>query len=119
MDYSSAITRALPGTFVPDIPDETPNTSAIPGGADSGVAGAAPTDDSGKTFIETLKELAGDVNTKMITSEQNTQDLATGKTNDLSKVVTSVEEANLAFQFALAVRTKLLTAYQAVQQMQV
>jgi flagellar hook-basal body complex protein FliE len=117
VDYSAAISRAMPGTFVPDVGDETPNAAPIPGGADQAASGQ--TAESGKSFIDTLKELAGDVNTKMVTAEQNTQELASGRTNDLSKVVTSVEEANLAFQFALAVRTKLLTAYQTISQMSV
>jgi len=116
MDYSSAISRAIPGTFVPDIGDETPNVAPIPGGADQGAAQPAQGD---KSFIDTLKDTLGDVNTKMVTANQNTQDLAAGRTNDLGKVVTSVEEANLAFQFALALRTKLLTAYQQIQQTQV
>ncbi len=47
------------------------------------------------------------------------RDLADGKTNDLQKVVTSVEEANLSLEYAMAVRQKLLTAYTTISQMQV
>lgn len=99
--------------FVPDVGDETPSTAPLAGAA-AGTGGPGE-----KSFIDTLKEYADDVNTKMVGAEKQTQDLAAGRTNDLGKVVTSVEEANLAFQFALAVRTKLLTAYQTVSQMQV
>lgn len=117
MDFSSVVAKAIPGTFVPDIGDETPKTSAIPGAGGAGAAAApAPGD---KTFLDTVKEVMSDVNTKMTTADHNTQDLAAGRTNDISKVVTSVEEANLSFQFALALRTKLLSAYQTIQQMQV
>ena len=116
MDYGGAISRSVPGTFVPDIGDETPSVTPIPGGADQGAVQPAQGD---KTFIDTLKDTLADVNTKMVTADHNTQDLAAGRTNDLAKVVTSVEEANLAFQFALAMRTKLLTAYQQIQQTQV
>ena len=42
-----------------------------------------------------------------------------GKTNDLNKVVTSVEEANLALQYTIALRTKLIDAYQEISRMQV
>ena len=45
-------------------------------------------------------------------SDQNIQDLATGPTNDIEKVVTSVEEANLSLQYTMSIRTKLLDAYQ-------
>jgi flagellar hook-basal body complex protein FliE len=116
MDYGSAMSKAIPGTFVPDLGDETPKTSAIPGG---NVPGTQPAGPGEKTFLDTVKEVMSDVNTKMTTADHNTQDLATGKTNDLGKVVTSVEEAQLSFQFALAMRTKLLAAYQQIQQMQV
>ena len=115
MDYNSAISKVIPGTFVPDIGEETPKVGPIPGGGE----GAAQPAEGEKSFLDTVKDVMADVNTKMMTADHNAQDLATGRTNDLSKVVTSVEEANLAFQFALAMRTKLLTAYQQIQQIQV
>jgi flagellar hook-basal body complex protein FliE len=119
MDISSTGGTFVPAdsfkftSFVPDIGDETPTETPLAGAA--AISGSS----TEKSFIDTLKDYAADVNTKMSTAEGNTQDLAAGRTNDLGKVVTSVEEANLAFQFALAVRTKLLTAYQQVSQMQV
>jgi flagellar hook-basal body complex protein FliE len=63
--------------------------------------------------------MLSDVNDKLNTSDANMQDLATGRTNDIQKVVTSVEEANLALQYTMAVRTKLLDAYQEIARMQV
>jgi flagellar hook-basal body complex protein FliE len=116
MDYASAISKVLPGTFVPDLgsatkTDETPTISAIPGGT-AGVT--APT-----SFKDTVKAMLEDVNDKLNVSDQNARDLADGKTNDLEKVVSSVEEANLALSFTMAVRTKLLEAYQQISQMQV
>ena len=112
MDYASAIRTVVPGTFVPDLGgnDEKPNISAIPGGGDP----------SGATsFKDTVKQLLADVNDKITTSDANTRDLATGATNDVGKVVTSVEEANLALQYTMAVRSKLLTAYTQISNLQV
>ncbi len=112
MDYGSAIGRVIPGTFVPDLgsSDETPTVTPIPGGGDA----------SGATsFKDTVKQMLSDVNDKINTSDSNTRDLATGATNDLQKVVTSVEEANLALQYTMAVRTKLLTAYTQISNLQV
>ena len=63
--------------------------------------------------------MLSDVNDKITTSDQAQRDLATGKTNDLQKVVTSVEEANLALNFTMSMRTKLLEAYQEIARMQV
>ncbi|GAC1542739.1 MAG: flagellar hook-basal body complex protein FliE [Candidatus Velthaea sp.] len=104
--------KVLPGTFVPDLGGATdkPSIGPIPGGGD---AAAQP------SFRDTVKSMLSDVNDKINASDQNTRDLASGKTGDLQKVVTSVEEANLALQFTLAMRTKLLEAYQEISRMQV
>lgn len=104
------MSRVLPGSFVPDIGAGSNDVAseAIPGGAASGAS-----------FKDTVKSFLDDVNTKVTTSDKLSNDLATGKTNDVSKVVTSVEEANLAMQFTLAIRNKLLDAYKEISQMQV
>ena len=114
MDYGSAISKVIPGTFVPDIGagariDETPTVTPIPG------AGEAPA----TSFKDTVKAMLADVNDKIQGSDQATRDLATGKTNDLQKVVTSVEEANLALNFTMAMRSKLLEAYSEISRMSV
>jgi flagellar hook-basal body complex protein FliE len=113
MDYAGAIGSVVPGTFVPDLgkSDETPNVGPIPGG---GVAASGET-----SFKDTVMGMLNDVNSKIQTSDANTRDLATGATNDLSKVVTSVEEANLSLQYTLAIRSKLLAAYTQISNMQI
>lgn len=98
--------------FVPDIApgSSEPKTDAIPGGG--AAAGAT-------SFKDTVKSLLSDVNDKVAQSDQLSRDLATGRSNDVSKVVTSVEEANLAMEFTLAIRNKLLDAYTEISRMQV
>ncbi|HEY5145116.1 MAG TPA: flagellar hook-basal body complex protein FliE [Polyangiaceae bacterium] len=115
MDYGSAISKVIPGTFVPDIGaatnlDERPNVGPIPGAA---------AEVQGPSFKDTVKAMLSDVNDKINVSDQATRDLASGKTNDLQKVVTSVEEANLALNFTMAMRSKLLEAYSEISRMQV
>ena len=114
MDYGSAISKVIPGTFVPDIGaaagGEAPNIGPIPGNAG---------ETQGPSFKDTVKSMLDGVNDKINVSDQATRDLADGKTNDLQKVVTSVEEANLALNFTLAMRSKLLSAYQEIARMQV
>lgn len=110
--YNAAMSNAIPGTFVPDIaPGAEPKTEAIPGGGVSATGGAS--------FKDTVKAMLDDVNDKVTASDQATRDLASGKTNDVGHVVTSVEEANLAMQFTLAIRNKLLDAYTEISRMQV
>ncbi|GAC1572334.1 MAG: hypothetical protein NVS3B7_02970 [Candidatus Elarobacter sp.] len=114
MDYGSAISKIVPGTFAPDIgsairPDESPSVTPLSG------IGAEP----GSSFKDTVKSMLADVNDKIQTSDQNSRDLASGKTNDLQKVVTSVEEAGLALNLTMAMRSKLLEAYTEIARMQV
>jgi len=121
MDYGSAISKVIPGTFVPDMGaaakiDERPSVGPIPGGA-AGVAGTGEA--PATSFKDTVKSMLADVNDKVNVSDQAQRDLASGKTNDLQKVVTSVEEANLALNFTMAMRSKLLEAYQEISRMQV
>ncbi len=122
MDYGSAISKIVPGTFVPDLGaaiklDERPNVGPIPGTSPDGIAGIAGAE--GTSFRDTVKSMLSDVNDKIAVSDQAQRDLATGKTNDLQKVVTSVEEANLALNFTMSMRTKLLEAYQEIARMQI
>lgn len=94
--------------FVPDIgPSSAPASQPIAGGA------------SAPSFKDTVKELLTNVSDQVNQSDQLSRDLATGKTNDVSKVVTSVEEANLSMSFTLAIRNKLLDAYTEISRMQV
>lgn len=131
MDYGSAISKVLPGSFVPDLGsairgDEKPNVGPIPGGIGgaggvgdlvSNAGGAGETESV--SFKDTVKAMLADVNGKLNASDQATRDLASGKTNDLQSVVTSTEEANLALNFTMAMRTKLLDAYSEISRMQV
>lgn len=115
--YNDAMRNVLSGTFAPDAASVAPRTEAIPTDspdAVGGVTGAGST----PSFRDTVKSFLDDTNDKMSTSDQLSRDLASGKTNDLNKVVTSVEEANLAMSFTLAVRNKLMDAYTEVSRMQ-
>jgi flagellar hook-basal body complex protein FliE len=110
-NYGAAISKITPGTFVPDIASQTPASQPIP--STDNVAGV-----SGPSFKDTVKELLGNVNDQMVTAQQQSTNLALGKTNDIDSVVKSVEEASLAMQFTMAIRNKILQAYTEVSQMQ-
>jgi flagellar hook-basal body complex protein FliE len=126
MDIASIMAKVVPGTFVPDMnASQAPAISPIPGLAPSldpakADAGSAAVSSVGAmSFKDTVKGLLSDVNDSLNTSDRNTRDLASGKTNDVNKVVTSVEEASLALQYTMAIRTKLLDAYSEVERMSV
>lgn len=71
------------------------------------------------SFKDYLVKQLTDVNDKINISDANTRDLATGATDDIDKVATSVEEANLALQHMMAIRTKLLDAYSEISHLQI
>ncbi len=109
--YGSAISKVTPGTFVPDIAPKPPASEPLDG--TSGASAASAT-----SFKDTVKSLLGDVNDKLAAAGQQSEDLATGKSNDFDGTIKSVEEASLAFQFTMAVRNKLMSAYSEIEQTQ-
>jgi flagellar hook-basal body complex protein FliE len=110
-NYGSAISKVSPGTFVPDISPQAPQSELLPD--DSGGGGA-----DGVSFKDTLAGMLSHVNDQMITAEQKSTELAMGQSNDLEGTVKSVEEAGLSMQMALSVRNKILQAYTEISQMQ-
>ena len=45
------------------------------------------------------------------------QDLATGKTEDVTGVMTAMEKSDMAFKTLLAIRAKLMDAYEEIKNM--
>ena len=110
-NYGNAINQVTPGTFAPDIAPGAPKSEPLLPD-DQGVAGGSTT-----SFKDTVKQMLDNVNNQMTTAQQKSEDLALGKSNDEAGTVKSVEEAALTMQFTLAIRNKLLDAYQEVQRM--
>ena len=110
--YGSAVSKIVPGTFVPDVATQAPKSEPLDDA--TGVAGS-----SSASFKDAVKGFLGDVNDKMVTADKMSTDLAAGKSNDFEGTIKSVEEAGLSMQFTLAIRNKLLDAYQEIQRMQV
>ncbi|HUN28308.1 MAG TPA: flagellar hook-basal body complex protein FliE [Alphaproteobacteria bacterium] len=109
--YGDAMSKVSPGSFVPDISPQAPQSEPLPD--DSGVAGAG-----GVSFKDTLAGMLTHVNDQMTEAQQKSTDYALGKSNDLEGTVKSVEEAGLAMQMTLSVRNKIMQAYTEISQMQ-
>jgi flagellar hook-basal body complex protein FliE len=62
-------------------------------------------------FGSMLTNAIGDLEKTQNAAATQAQELATGQTNDLSSVVTAVQEAQLSMQFASQVRNKAVEAY--------
>jgi flagellar hook-basal body complex protein FliE len=85
---------------------------ATPAGPTTGGTG-------GTSFADTLKKSIDDVAKLQQDASQAVTDLATGKTENMSGVMTAVEKSDLAFKTLLAIRSKLMDAYDEIKGMSV
>ncbi len=80
--------------------------------------GAKGPEKAGVDFAEALEKSLNAVDQKMKVADQNTQDLASGRTNRLHETMMSLEEADLSLKMLLQVRNKALEAYRELARMQ-
>lgn len=69
------------------------------------------------SFKDMLGELVGNTDRLQQQSQEMTQQLATGQITNVHDVMIAAEKAKMAMQLTLAIRGKLLEAYQALQQL--
>ena len=89
----------------------TGGTSATGAGAKVGGGGEA----GGASFSDMLKNSIDEVARLQQDASQAVQDLATGKTEDVAGVMTAMEKSDLAFKTLLAIRAKLMDAYEEIK----
>jgi flagellar hook-basal body complex protein FliE len=83
------------------------------GGGASKVGGAGNA--GGASFADTLKNSINEVSRLQQDASKAVQDLATGKTEDVTGVMTAMEKSDLAFKTLLAIRAKLMDAYEEIK----
>jgi flagellar hook-basal body complex protein FliE len=79
--------------------------------ANASGAGAA----GGSSFADSLKKSIEEVSKLQQDASQAVTDLATGKTENVSGVMTAMEKSDLAFKTLLSIRAKLMDAYEEVK----
>jgi flagellar hook-basal body complex protein FliE len=70
-------------------------------------------------FKDVFSKSMQEVNQLQKEADQAIQDLAVGKRDDYSGVITAVQKADVAFRTLMQVRNKLIDAYQEFQRMRV
>jgi flagellar hook-basal body complex protein FliE len=82
-----------------------------------GVGGPAraPGAAGGASFADTLKNSINEVARLQQDASKAVEDLATGKTDDVTGVMTAMEKSDLAFKTLLAIRAKLMDAYEEIK----
>ena len=96
-----------------EIPGMSPSIDPSKGIRPRGAARTGPTE-GGKSFEDYLTTKLEEVNNLQIKAEDAQQQLADGKTDDVTSVVMAVRKADLAFKALMEIRNKLVDAYQEV-----
>jgi flagellar hook-basal body complex protein FliE len=104
----SALTSQATQWTVPKAAGGDWNVGAVGGAEKSGAAGAAG---AAGGFGSMLTNAIGDLQKTQEAASTASTELATGKTEDISSVVTAVQEASLSMELASQVRTKAVEAY--------
>lgn len=82
---------------------------------DGSSAGAS----SGSSFLNSLSDAFGQLNTQMTSADASMADFASGGSADVHTVMLQMEEASVSLKTAVAVRDKLLEAYQEIMRTQI
>jgi len=87
----------------------------------SGTGGASPAKPiggaGGASFSDALKKSIDEVSRLQQDASQAVDNVAAGKTEDMDGVMTAVEKSDLAFKTLLAIRAKLMDAYEEIKGM--
>lgn len=68
----------------------------------------------GPSFKDTLNNFLSDVNEMQQKADQSIQKMVSGEITDVHQVMTSVEEAGVAFNMMMEIRNKVMDAYQEI-----
>jgi flagellar hook-basal body complex protein FliE len=91
---------------------KVPGGGATPGQPAAGAAGASPFADVLKGSIDEVAKLQEDASSAV-------QKLALGESEDFAGIMNAVEKSDIAFKTLLAIRAKLMDAYEEIKNIQV
>ncbi|MDR1397977.1 MAG: flagellar hook-basal body complex protein FliE [Desulfarculales bacterium] len=69
-------------------------------------------------FVETLKQQVEQVDNMQKAGDISINDLASGRRKTLHETMIAVEQADISFRMLMAVRGKIISAYQEIMRMQ-
>jgi flagellar hook-basal body complex protein FliE len=73
----------------------------------------------GKSFKDILAETVGEVQRLQSEADTTIRKLVAGEIKDVTEAVVAVEKADVSFQSMMAVRNKIVAAYEEVMRMQI
>ena len=88
------------------------------GNVGASTSGLSPKQEtSGPSFSDVIKRSINEVAERQEASDQAMEDLATGRRRTLHEAMIQMEKADISFKLLMAVRTKLVSAYQEISRM--
>jgi flagellar hook-basal body complex protein FliE len=84
------------------------------GAVDGTSSGGAP----GDSFLNSLSSAFGELNSQMTAADSAANDFAAGGSADLHTVMLELQQASIGLKTGIAVRDKLLEAYQEIMRLQ-
>lgn len=85
----------------------------------SPIKGIQPQPPAGGDFKNSLLSALDEVNRLQQEASQSVEKLATGESDNVAEVLSSVRKADVAFSLLMEMRNKLVDAYRELQQMRV
>ncbi len=70
-------------------------------------------------FSDYFKKALDNTNTLLLEADSLADDFAAGRTDNIHQVMLTAEKANIALQFTLQIRNKILDAYSEIMRMQI
>lgn len=95
-------------------------SSGVPIIAEPGsVVAPAPSQPAGTGFQGVLKEAISSINEIQQGASQAVDALATGQSQNIHQAMIAMQQADISFQLMMAIRNKLVSAYEEIQRMQI
>ena len=85
----------------------------------AGKAVSSPGEAGGASFSDALRKSIDEVAKLQEDATRAVEDAMTGKTDNVSGVMSAVEKSDLAFKTLLAIRAKLMEAYEEIKSIQI
>ena len=93
--------------------------AAAPAAAPAGGAIGDASGASGGSFVNSLSDALGSLNTQLVGADASMADFAAGGSADLHSVMLQMQEASIGLKTGIAVRDRLLEAYQEIMRLSI
>jgi flagellar hook-basal body complex protein FliE len=107
------------GAATPGAPAAAPATPAGGIGSIGGVGSTPDASSTGNSFLDALGNALGELNTQVNGADASMASFAAGGSADIHTVMLDLQQASIGLKTGIAVRDKLLEAYQELMRIQV